>query len=46
MAFYYGHADMTMRRGQKMAYIFLITYDILKMNSPSGGPINSGFNDI
>jgi hypothetical protein len=46
MAFYYGHAEMTMRRGQKMIYIFLITYDILKINSLSGDAINPGLNDI
>jgi hypothetical protein len=28
MAFYYRHAEMTIRRGQKMFYIFLFTYDI------------------
>jgi hypothetical protein len=48
MAFYYRHAEMTMRRGQNMVYIFLITYmyDILKINSLSGDAINLGLNDI
>jgi hypothetical protein len=46
MAFYYRHAEMTMRRGQKMIHIFLITYDILKINSLSGDAINPGLNDI
>jgi hypothetical protein len=37
MAFYYRHAGMTMRssRDQKMAYIFLTTFDIFKINSLS-----------
>jgi hypothetical protein len=46
MAFYYRHAEMTMRRGQKMVYIFLFTYDILKINSLSGDAINLGLNDV
>jgi hypothetical protein len=46
MAFYYRHAEMTMRRGQKMVYIFLIAYDILETNSLSGDAINPGLNDI
>jgi hypothetical protein len=29
-----------------MVYIFLITYDILEINSLSGDAINPGFNDI
>jgi hypothetical protein len=29
-----------------MVYIFLITYDILKINSLSGDSINPGLNDI
>jgi hypothetical protein len=48
MAYYYRHAEMTMRKGQKMFYIFLFTYmyDILKINSLSGDAINPGLNDI
>jgi hypothetical protein len=29
-----------------MVYIFLITFDILKINSLSGDAINPGLNDI
>jgi hypothetical protein len=46
MAFSYSHAEMTIRRGQKMVNIFLFTYDILKINSLSGDAINPGLNDI
>jgi hypothetical protein len=46
MAFYYRHAEMIMRRGQKMGYIFLISYDTLKINSLSGDAINPGLNDM
>jgi hypothetical protein len=46
MAFYYRPAEMTTKRGQKMVYVFLITYDTLKINSLSGDAINFGFNDI
>jgi hypothetical protein len=39
------HPKMT-TRGQKIVYIFLFTYDILKINSLSGDAINPGLNDI
>jgi hypothetical protein len=46
MAIYYRNPEVTMRRGQKIVYIFLIAYDILEINSLSGDAINPGLNDI